>query len=268
MTPDDLNELYRTYRESAFRLECRDVYAIPGEDADFDAFLSGQSFPTRTVDDDDWLGNVRDQVARGKYFGRVRLIGHPITDYTRFQMLCYPRENLPAGEEVRILDRRWLHAGDEDWTRQDFWMFDDRIVVLQHFDSDGHILGVSQATDPDPYVAIRRRAVELSVPFDRYRSVRPPAQLAAVTPAEILAEEFLTPHGLDPLALATALHVPPDHITALLRGAEPITADLALRLGRYFGTTPQFWLNLQHDYDLAQARDSVVLERIEPFQHG
>lgn len=174
MTPEELNELYLTYQESAFRLECRDVYAIPGEDPDFDAFLAGRSFPSRTVDDDDWLANVHAQVGRGKYFGRVRLLGHPVTDYTRFQLLCYPRENLPAGEEVRILDRLWLPTGEADWTHQDFWMFDERIVVLQHFDDEGHFLGVSQAADPAPYIAIRRRAVELSVPFDQYRLVPAP----------------------------------------------------------------------------------------------
>lgn len=181
MTPEELEGLYRTYRESAFRLECRDVYAIPGEDPDFDAFLAGESFPARTAEDDDWLANVHAQVTCGKYFGRVRLLGHPVTDYTRFQMLCYPRENLPAGEEVRILDRRWLHNGDDDWTHQDFWMFDERIVVLQHYDKEGHFLGVSEVADPAPYVAIRQRAVELSVPFGQYRLV-PAQRLGAETP--------------------------------------------------------------------------------------
>ncbi|GAA4988271.1 DUF6879 family protein [Pseudonocardia alni] len=181
MTPEDLDELYRTYEHSAFRLECRDVYAIPGEDPDFDAFLADKPFPARTVDNDDWLANVHAQVGRAKYFGRVRLLGHPVTDYTRFQLLCYPRENIRAGEEVRILDRHWLSTGDDAWTRQDFWMFDERIVVLQHFDDEGHFLGVSQASDPAPYIAIRRRAVELSVPFDDYRLV-PAPRSGAETP--------------------------------------------------------------------------------------
>lgn len=180
MTPEDLDELYRTYQESAFRLECRDTYAIPGEDPDFDAFLAHQPFPARTPDDDEWLANVAAQVGRGKYFGRVRLLGHPVTDYTRFQLVCYPRENLPAGEEVRILDRHWLGA-DDGWTHQDFWMFDERIVVLQHFDDEGHFLGVSEGGDPAPYIAIRRRAVQLSVPFDHYRLV-PAPRTGAETP--------------------------------------------------------------------------------------
>lgn len=182
MTPEDLDELYRTYQKSAFRLECRDVYAIPGEDPDFDAFLAGQAFPARTVDDDDWLANVQTQVSHGKYFGRVRLLGHPVTDYTRFQMLCYPRENIPAGEEVRILDRRQLSTDDDDWTGQDFWMFDERIVVLQHFDDEGHFLGVSEASDPAPCIAIRRRAVDLSVPFADYRLV--PGPRSSTQPSE------------------------------------------------------------------------------------
>ncbi|GAA4554783.1 MULTISPECIES: DUF6879 family protein [Pseudonocardia] len=174
MTPEDLDELYRTYEHTAFRLECRDTYAIPGEDPDFDDFLAGRPFAPRTPDDDDWLANVRHQVQAGKYFGRVRMLGHPVSDYTRFEMSTYPQENIPAGEEVRILDRRWLHADNDAWTHQDFWLFDDTIAVLQHYDDAGRFLGVSQAADPAPYVAIRRRALRLSVPYDQYRLV--PAQ--------------------------------------------------------------------------------------------
>ncbi|WP_060574200.1 MULTISPECIES: DUF6879 family protein [unclassified Pseudonocardia] len=176
MTPDDLDELFRTYRESAFRLECRDTYAVPGEDEDFDAHLGGREFPARTPHDDEWLATVRDQVSRGKYFGRVRLVGHPLTDYTRFQFVCYPRENIPAGEEVRLLDRRRLPAGDESWSHQDFWMFDERIVVLQHYDEGGRFVGVSEDPEAGPYVAIRRRAVALSVPFDQYEVTSGPAR--------------------------------------------------------------------------------------------
>lgn len=176
MTPEDLAELYRTYEHTAFRLECLDTYAIPGEDPDFDDFLAGRPFAPRTPENDDWLANVAKQVAAGKYFGRVRMLGHPLTPYSRFEMGCYPRENVPAGEEVRILDRRWLQPGADAWTHQDFWLFDDRIAVLQHYDENGRFLGVSQASDPAPYVAIRRRALQLSVPFGEYRLVPAPRQ--------------------------------------------------------------------------------------------
>lgn len=78
-----------------------------------------------------------------------------------------------------------------------------------------------------------------------------------VTPGEILREEFMAPLGLSANALAKALHVPPNRITAILNGTRSITADTALRLARYFHTTPQSWLNLQKNYELEVAKRTV-----------
>lgn len=89
-------------------------------------------------------------------------------------------------------------------------------------------------------------------------------ELAPVTPGEILAEEYLEPLGLSQNALAKAIHVDPMRINRILRGSQVITADTALRLGRYFGTTAQFWLNLQDNYDLRTAERSVDLTTITP----
>lgn len=75
-----------------------------------------------------------------------------------------------------------------------------------------------------------------------------------ITPGEILREDFMKPLGLSANALAKALHVPPNRIVAILNGARSITADTALRLARYFNTTPQSWLNLQKNYELEVAR--------------
>ncbi len=74
-------------------------------------------------------------------------------------------------------------------------------------------------------------------------------------PGEILREEFLKPHGLSANALARAIRVTPNRITGIISADTPraVTPDTALRLGRYFGTTAQFWLNLQTAYDLSLA---------------
>jgi len=74
-------------------------------------------------------------------------------------------------------------------------------------------------------------------------------------PGEILREEFMIPLGLSANALARALNVPPNRITAIIAAENPraVTPDTALRLSRYFGTTPQLWLNLQLAYDLSAA---------------
>lgn len=73
-------------------------------------------------------------------------------------------------------------------------------------------------------------------------------------PGEILREEFMIPLDLSANALALELHVPANRITAIINGTRSITADTALRLGRYFGTTPGFWMNLQAAYDLSVAQ--------------
>ncbi|RTL96876.1 addiction module antidote protein, HigA family [Ancylobacter aquaticus] len=73
-----------------------------------------------------------------------------------------------------------------------------------------------------------------------------------IHPGEILREEFLVPLGLKPYSLAKALHVPRTRIERLAREEVPVTADTALRLGRYFGTGPEFWMNLQTACDLAK----------------
>lgn len=75
------------------------------------------------------------------------------------------------------------------------------------------------------------------------------------SPGEVLREEFMKPLGLSANALAVALHVPATRIGEILRTSKPrtVTADTAIRLGRLFGTTPDFWLNLQAAYDISVA---------------
>lgn len=86
---------------------------------------------------------------------------------------------------------------------------------------------------------------------------RPRRQLIVTHPGEMLRAEFLEPHRLSANALANALHVPANRITAILKGRRAITADTALRLGRFFGTSAEFWINLQTDYELRTARGRI-----------
>jgi len=73
-------------------------------------------------------------------------------------------------------------------------------------------------------------------------------------PGEVLAEEFLKPLGLSVNALAMALRVPATRVGAVVKGERGVTADTALRLARFFGTSPEFWINLQAMHDLTKAR--------------
>ena len=91
-------------------------------------------------------------------------------------------------------------------------------------------------------------------------------QLPPLHPGEMLREEFLVPLALSPYALAKAIGVPRTRIERLVREETPVTADTALRLGRYFNMTPQFWMNLQVRYELETSRRGMkrILARIKP----
>lgn len=80
------------------------------------------------------------------------------------------------------------------------------------------------------------------------------AELPNIHPGEVLLEEFLVPMGLSQNRIARAMGVPPRRINEIVHGKRAITADTALRLARYFGTSEQFWMGLQADCDLEEAR--------------
>jgi len=86
-------------------------------------------------------------------------------------------------------------------------------------------------------------------------------KLAPVHPGEVLQEEFMKPLGLSQTKLGRDLGVSPRRINEIVHGKRSVTADTALRLSRYFGTSPEFWLGLQADYDLDTASDRLA-ERI------
>jgi antitoxin HigA-1 len=83
-------------------------------------------------------------------------------------------------------------------------------------------------------------------------------------PGEVLQEEYLRPLRMSARALAKALDVPPNRITEIMRGERDVSADTAIRLGRYFRTDPRFWLNLQAAYDLSIAESGNDYSKIGP----
>jgi addiction module HigA family antidote len=85
-------------------------------------------------------------------------------------------------------------------------------------------------------------------------------KLAPVHPGEVLREEFLKPLKLTPYAVAAAIGVPRTRVERLARQETPVTADTALRLGKFFKTTATFWMNMQAQYDLEKAEDKVAPE--------
>ncbi len=82
-------------------------------------------------------------------------------------------------------------------------------------------------------------------------------KLSPIHPGEILHDEFLKPMDISQYRLSKEISVPPRRINEIVHGKRSITADTALRLGRYFGVSPQFWLNLQSRYDLEVTEDRL-----------
>jgi len=91
--------------------------------------------------------------------------------------------------------------------------------------------------------------------------------LPPIHPGEILLEEFLRPMGISQYRLAKDIGVSPRRINEIVHGKRAITADTALRLGRFFGMAPQFWLNLQNRYDLEVTED-ILVGRLDKEVHA
>lgn len=90
----------------------------------------------------------------------------------------------------------------------------------------------------------------------------PAKKMPPVHPGEILLEEYLRPLGISQNKLGRDLGVPAQRINEIVRGQRSITLDTALRLAKYFRTTPQFWFNLQLHYDLEMARETRLIDRV------
>ena len=96
------------------------------------------------------------------------------------------------------------------------------------------------------------------------------AKLKNIHPGEVLLEEFLLPFTISAYKLAKDIGIPQTRVAAILKGNRRITADTALRLGKYFGNSPKFWLGLQDDFDLEEERNakSGLIDNIPTLRHN
>ena len=129
-------ELFQEAERSAVHLEMRDVYAVANEAGDFSTWRA-----TRVADVDPesvywkpWVSIVRGAVERGVLVRRARIVSEPVTDYIRYEH-AITAVNLASGEQVRWLPRR--QASNIALPGNDFWLFDDRLVRINHFTGDG-----------------------------------------------------------------------------------------------------------------------------------
>jgi addiction module HigA family antidote len=98
-----------------------------------------------------------------------------------------------------------------------------------------------------------------------------PRQLAPITPGEILKEEFMVPLGISGNRLARDIDVPANRILAIIAGRRAITPDTAMRLALYFGTEPEFWMNLQVRYELRlldRQNGAAIKARVRPLRRA
>src|SRR5437879_1787448 len=134
-----LDAAFDTFSKDAWRLEALDAYNVPGTTERMAEFAA-----TGTVaESPGWTKVITTALTRGARIGRVRLVGHPVSDYTRFEVAAY-RNNVAAGEDVRLVDRQWL---DSTWdAAPDFWMIDGR-VWLMHYTLVGEFLDAVEVPD-------------------------------------------------------------------------------------------------------------------------
>ncbi|MBE1531819.1 DUF6879 family protein [Actinomadura algeriensis] len=127
-------------RQSAVHLEMRDLYSVGDEVEEFDAWRAGHR--TDWEDRESWwhpfYQAISDAVARGATVRRARIVSEPVTEYIRYEHYI-THANIVAGERVRWLPRR--RATDLALPGNDFWLFDDRLVRVNHFTGDGVMTG-------------------------------------------------------------------------------------------------------------------------------
>lgn len=166
------NELFRLAKRSAVHLEMRDGYMQ--SDPEYIVWREGVRNEFRYLDQDtsSWLGLMREITGRGVAVRRARIVSEPVADYIRFEHHV-TAGNVAAGEQVRWLPRR--RASDLALPGNDFWLFDDSLVLFLHFTGDGELSpeGDEERTTDPAVVRLCSTAFESvwerAIPHEEYR---------------------------------------------------------------------------------------------------
>jgi hypothetical protein len=175
ISPADFRKAFDSYTDSVFRLETLQTYAEPDEAAVLAAFSSGQRRPP-DPSKDQWLAAVRSAVNTGRVMQRVHVIREPLSDYLRYELTWSYGPNAAAGEDIRIIPIPAGAPWPKDLPRQDFWLFDNSRLYVQHYTPTGTWIGVERCTNQDHIAAARRwraDALRLGVPWQTYTAQRP-----------------------------------------------------------------------------------------------
>lgn len=163
---EKFDQLFRTFKHGAFHLEVQDSYHTPEESGPFHLFLTGQA------DDfawhEPWLDLVREVTRQGRSITRARVVTVPHVDYTRWG-LTVAEHNIAAGEDIRWLPRDLVDPAE--LTTDDYWLFDEELVVFTVFEPSGRFAGGAATTDPvivEHCRAVRDRVWRAAVPHHQY----------------------------------------------------------------------------------------------------
>ncbi|MGK5549490.1 DUF6879 family protein [Streptomyces sp. URMC 127] len=154
ITPAQRDELFRSLERDAFHLELRDHYGSPVEETPYARWQRGE--PDDYVWLEPWTTLMKGVTGAGKTVRRVRVVTEPHSRYVGWEH-SLTRLNLEMGEDIRWLPRHRLPngitfpVGGNDW-----WLFDDRLLAVGHFDTDGRVLGSELIEDPETVAECRR----------------------------------------------------------------------------------------------------------------
>ncbi|MFJ3907436.1 DUF6879 family protein [Streptomyces vinaceus] len=163
------NRLFESFAQDAFHLELRDDYSVPDEDGPYADWLRG------VVDNsymEPWTTMIKQVTSQGKAVRRVRVVTEPHTPYVQWEYVTTP-VNQDAGEDIRWLPRHNLPgelvfpADGRDW-----WLFDDQVLAVGHFDENGRVLGSELVEDPKVVaecVRVRDLLWAAAVPHREYK---------------------------------------------------------------------------------------------------
>jgi hypothetical protein len=162
---------FRDFASSAFRLELRQVYTMPGEADELRRFRAGEQPPADYHYG--WLDTVANARKAGKSMRRVRVVQRPLTEYTQYEFAWGFVYNVEAGEDIRILDL--TDRPSPDLPDHDFWLFDEATVVKLLYRPDGTQIGRELVEHPNlgAYRSWRDTFWEQAVPFSDYWPRRP-----------------------------------------------------------------------------------------------
>jgi Family of unknown function (DUF6879) len=172
VTSPAFDELFRSFKHTAYRLETLQAYDVSYEIEPYRAFLAGRPRP-QDASKNAWTAMLAASAAAGKIVQRVHLLHEPLTDYLRYELEWSYPPNIEAGEDIRILPASQVPAGDLSrlGVIGDYWLFDSSDLWVMSYNPDGAFRYIEQVSDPGRIVARaywRDAALHYAIPYADY----------------------------------------------------------------------------------------------------